>query len=278
MKSIISTCKKGFKAILSGITAKDKCIILISLLFAFFSRFIYRVFLKREPPAYGEFMVRDIIIRNEDGIFYCRRRDHDWSFVQPVWEKEIRDYFNLTEGVFIDCGAHIGKYTIMISRRLGGRGKVIAIEPDKDNYKVLLRNIELNNCKNVIPLNIGLWKEKGKLKLYDLDDKNTGMKSILPANTDFKIIEVDTLDSVLEKLEQKSVDLIKIDVEGVEVEVIEGYKKVVKQKPNIIFESWSERNCQTIQNILRTYRIDKTAMHGYYFAYVREGKKICEVD
>ncbi|MEM2614637.1 MAG: FkbM family methyltransferase, partial [Nitrososphaerota archaeon] len=51
--------------------------------------------------------------------------------------------FNLEKGVFVDVGAHIGKYTIMVARKLKD-GKVIAIEADPNNFKILKKNLILN--------------------------------------------------------------------------------------------------------------------------------------
>jgi len=263
---------EAFRATSAGSSVRNKIIILISLFIYSVFRFIPRHFqlLKRSSYAYyGEFILKDVTVKNEDGIFYCRKRSADCPVVSPTYEKEIREYFGLNKGIFIDVGAHIGKYTIMMCKRLDNQSKVIALEPDPDNYKVLLRNILLNDCKDITPLNVGLWKEKDKLNLYGFGNKNTGGRSVVVSTSDFKvIIEVDTLDNVLKKLGVKKVDLIKIDVEGAEVEVLEGAKETLKQKPKIIFECWSEKNLHNIQNILKEYRVNKTAMEGYYFAYV----------
>lgn len=74
-----------------------------------------------------------------------------WNFIQ------------LRKGdVFIDVGAHIGKYTILVAKIVGKEGLVIAIEPNPENYETLLENIKLNNLKNVIAVNIAAWNKKQK--------------------------------------------------------------------------------------------------------------------
>lgn len=267
----ILVCKKAFEAISMAITTKDKFAILISLFFACISGFIHRIRLKRSPVTYEGFMVKDITLRDEDGgIFYCRKRTIDFFVALPGYEKELRGYFKLTDGVFVDVGAHIGKYTIMMARRLGSRGRVIAFEPDYDNYRVLEKNVSLNQLENVIPLNKSLWREKGKLKLYYPNDKHTDMRTVAwHVNWKHHIVEADTLDNVLKELGIESVDLIKIDVEGAEIEVLEGAKETLKQSPKIVFESLDNEKMSKMQDILGSYgyRIERTAVDTYYFAY-----------
>jgi len=74
--------------------------------------------------------------------------------VNPTFENWIRPCLNPKEGdVFIDIGAHIGRYTLEAAKAVGEKGKVIAIEPHPSNFKILNENIKLNNLNNVITLN-----------------------------------------------------------------------------------------------------------------------------
>src|SRR5437870_6212555 len=57
--------------------------------------------------------------------------------------------------IVLDLGAGIGDFSVLASKRVGPLGKVIAIEPDHDDYKLLEMNMKNNNCLNVIPLNYG---------------------------------------------------------------------------------------------------------------------------
>lgn len=67
----------------------------------------------------------------------------------------------------IDAGANIGIFTVMSSVLVGDSGLVLAIEPDPENLSGLKKNIELNNLRNVIVINIALHNESGKnIKLY----------------------------------------------------------------------------------------------------------------
>ena len=254
----------------SGFSVKDSIIIAISWLIYFCYIFIprYLCLSKRKLSAFnGEFIFWDITVKNRDGIFYCRKRSNDLPIISPIFEKEISKYFKLDKGIFIDIGANIGKYTIMVGKRLDG--KIISFEPDADNYKILLNNMALNKLGNVIPLDIGLWKEKCILKFYDSNNKNTGAKTIFHTPHLIGSIKVDRLDKILKDLEISTVDLIKIDAEGAEVQILEGAMDILKCKPKLIFESLNEENFLKIKEILQpyNYNIEKTILKDYYVAY-----------
>lgn len=259
--------------IMEGDSTKDKMYISISFILYFIFRFVPRHFhiVKENSYAYyGEFILKDITVKNEDGTFYCRKRTVDAPIVSINNELIIRDFFKFHDKkVFLDVGAHIGKYTIIMSKKLGNSGKVISFEPDPDNYNVLKKNILLNHCENIIALNIGLWSKKDKLKLYDgFGNENTHGRSVVRTTCNFVEIDVDTLDNILEKLGIKEIDLIKIDVEDAEVEVFKGANETIKLKPKLIFECWGGDNLEQIKNILKPfdYKIEKTSEPGYYFA------------
>jgi hypothetical protein len=70
----------------------------------------------------------------------------------------------------IDVGAHIGKYALQVAKVVGERGLVIAVEPDRENFKALVLNAKLNNLKNVIALNIAAWSRDEMLRLFRAGD------------------------------------------------------------------------------------------------------------
>jgi len=133
----------------------------------------------------------------------------------------------------IDVGAHMGMYTVLAAEKIGKNGKVIAIEPEPENYRQLLRNIKLNNFQNVIPKNIALTDHNGCEKLYISPDSYG--HSLFVKNNQLTPIEVPvrTLDKLLEELSLNRVDVIKIDAEGAEIPILKGAEKTLKANPNI---------------------------------------------
>ena len=149
-------------------------------------------------------------------------------------------------------------------------GKVIAIEPEKNNFKILKKNIKLNNLNNVIVINKGCFSKRATLTFY-LDGVGTGGHSLVNKSVgDEKIkIEVDSLDNILKELKIKKIDLMKVDVEGAEADVLEGAVKTLnKSHPKIVFEAWNSVHLKRVEKILSkfNYKIKKIDDINY-FAY-----------
>jgi len=133
----------------------------------------------------------------------------DMTFLLHV----IRD-----DDLFIDVGANFGSYTILACSAIGASG--YAFEPVPNTYRRLIENIRLNHLENRVKcLNIGVGREQGSVAFTsDMDTTNHALAS--GEHSDHEIIvEVSTLDSVLEG---ESPSLMKIDVEGYETLVLEG--------------------------------------------------------
>lgn len=136
----------------------------------------------------------------------------------------IRRYID-SGSTFIDVGANIGTIAIPVAKTVH---KVIAFEPVKENYELLEENIRLNRLTNIEVHTVALGKERGTINLVAQDDKDASTYSVREGG-DISVIQ---LDSIL-----TSADFIKIDVEGYELEVLQGAKETLRQsKPSILFE------------------------------------------
>ena len=159
-----------------------------------------------------------------------------------IREDEIIDYFRPKEkDIVVDIGAHIGRYTIISSKRIGPNGKVVAIEADPANFEMLNRNVNLNKLTNVTSLNYAVYSNQKKLKLY-LPGKQSGFTiyntiMVNRGKHQGKFIEVNgnTLDNLLEQNEINlaNINWIKIDVEGAEFEVLKGAQDVLSKSNDI---------------------------------------------
>jgi FkbM family methyltransferase len=143
--------------------------------------------------------------------------------------------------VVVDVGANIGYYTLLAARCVGEEGKVFAFEPDPYNYSLLCKNIEVNGYRNVIPVRKAVFSKTGKMKMF-LDKSNLGGHSLSEANVNKSAsitIEVTSLDDYFKNTDYK-IDLIKVDVQGSEMEVLEGMTNIINQNDNlkIITEFW----------------------------------------
>jgi FkbM family methyltransferase len=173
--------------------------------------------------------------------FYCRINKDDF-IVMTRHEDVIIEYFRPKEGdIVVDIGAHIGRYTIIASKRVGANGKVIAIEADPNNFEILNRNVQLNRLENITTMNYAAFSKETKIKLYlpagDIFTKyNTIMSNWIWVKPEDKFVEVNanTLDNLLQQIGIKQVNWIKIDVEGAEFEVLKGAHNLLLNSKNIV--------------------------------------------
>jgi len=172
---------------------------------------------------------------------YCPINKND-LISMTIREDDIIEYFTPKEGdIVVDIGAHIGRYTIISSKRVGANGKVIAIEADPSNFGMLNRNIELNQLTNVIPLNYAVYSKETKVKLYVSEEEsgNTIYNTVISdrARKEEKFVEVNanTVDYLLQSkgIKHEQVNWIKIDVEGAEFEVLKGAARTLSNSKDI---------------------------------------------
>ena len=130
------------------------------------------------------------------------------------------------EDLFVDVGANAGAYTILACAAVGARG--FAFEPTPDTYKRLVENVRLNHLdERMVCLNKGVGTEPGHLAFALGDDSS--MNHILAADergADTTNVEVTTLDA---SLQGESPFLMKIDVEGYELPVLEGGSQILQK-------------------------------------------------
>ena len=117
--------------------------------------------------------------------------------------------------VVLDIGATVGEFSVLASKKVGKKGKVIAIEPNIEDYKILKLNIKRNYCENVVPLNLGVGNKFGE-------------EEITFWGKTFKF-PINTLENILNELNIQEIDFIKMDIEGFEIDVISNSMDIVKQ-------------------------------------------------
>ncbi|MEM3714599.1 MAG: FkbM family methyltransferase [Nitrososphaeria archaeon] len=171
--------------------------------------------------------------------------------------------------MFIDVGAHIGRYTVLFASFFK---KVVAVEPDPYNFLILRKNVLLNGFGNVILFNVGCFSKDGEGVLY-LSPINFGGHS-LKGSDDFvgsvRVCLKRLDDVVLEaNVDYCDVGLVKIDVEGVEGEVLLGAHGLLSVgSPVIVVESL---NLVRVFRILSSYgyRLVGVDLVGHNFLFVK---------
>jgi FkbM family methyltransferase len=168
------------------------------------------------------------------------------SIFNEQYEKELFEkWFKPGIGwTVLDVGAHYGRHTIYASKKVGQSGRVISIEPHPENFKILLINIRLNNCTNVIPLNIAVSDREERLKLYLSKGYDSASHSIVSAKEmwgeefpgEYIYIKTYPIDAILNDLMISHVDIAKIDVEGAELLALKGAEKSLNKIDRLLIE------------------------------------------
>lgn len=146
--------------------------------------------------------------------------------------------------VFVDVGANIGLMSIFASQKIGQQGKVIAFEPNPKTKKILENNITLNKINIITVEGFALSDKNQKSRIYDRWDINRGGASLIKPNkptNSYKIKEIKFSDYFAIK---KQIKLVKIDVEGFELNVLKGARQYIldsKNPPSIIVECSTNR-------------------------------------
>lgn len=192
----------------------------------------------------------------------------------------FKDFLPSEGDVVIDVGANIGEYTLIAAKLVGARGEVIAIEPHPESYSLLRKNIEINRLDNVVALQVALSdKDHQEIKL--IEPEVMGVRYPVWAsimNTEkvgrYFFVKTVTLDTLVNKLRLKRVNLLKIDVEGAEVLVLRGAVNTLKRlKPKICIETHGSQNRKSVLNMLKRYNYKlinrrRRIVHGEIYEYL----------
>lgn len=190
-----------------------------------------------------------------DGLRWIVRRGSEDLRLGPLlghtFEKhEHTEWFSKMVGsgtVFVDVGANVGGYTLRAAR-LGA--KVYALEPSLGNYSILKQNATTNQLRPVM-YRLAAYSKNGEAILYGRvgGEGKFGLKRLEDAEITEAVHTV-TLDSLLADRVDR-VDLLKIDVEGLELEVLRGSKWLLEVTENVMLE------------VRETAAVDWLKKHGF---------------
>lgn len=165
-----------------------------------------------------------------------------------MWEPHVVGAIQyLVEPGFVcaDVGANAGYHSLAMAQR---GAHVLAFEPDSENFSRLTQNLHLNPqvVERMTLFKQGLSDKPGKLKVFQSGDQEHRGNSYLSetidpqkwTNTGGAEPEMCTVSTLDEVLNGGRIDFIKVDVEGMELEVLKGGKRSIERfSPSIIFES-----------------------------------------
>ena len=138
--------------------------------------------------------------------------------------------------VAVDVGANQGVYTLAASRLVGPQGKVIAAEPAITEYEKLEKNVRLNGLKNVATEQVAVGATEGTTEFFVCLEGRGSFSSRRPLASDLGSVRrmrvevpLTTLDRLAGKYQLQRCDLVKVDVEGGELDVLRGAGETVRR-------------------------------------------------
>ncbi|MGH3184425.1 MAG: FkbM family methyltransferase, partial [Streptosporangiaceae bacterium] len=172
------------------------------------------------------------------------------TWAPPAWvrwrgwsspEERLLDSLDLANKVVYDVGAHTGAYSLYFSRRVGAGGQVVAFEPQALSFSKLTRNLRDNAIANVLPICLALGAADGTRPIYMLPRMFTTASLAPEARTPFRrragSTRVERLDGVIAARALPPPHFIKIDVEGLELEVLAGAAvTLARYRPCLVLE------------------------------------------
>ena len=175
------------------------------------------------PLVYFKLTKKDyVIFETRSGLkIKIRVNSTDLMALTHVWmiQEYSDDNFSINnDDVIIDVGAHIGLFALFASQ-FCKNGKIFCYEPIKENYKILIENIEMNQIQNIFPNNLAVTKETSRVKIF-LNDDQSG-HSMFIQNKNFVEVDSKSLSDIFIDNGIKECDFLKLDCEGAEYEIIE---------------------------------------------------------
>jgi FkbM family methyltransferase len=130
--------------------------------------------------------------------------------------------------IALDVGANIGLYTVIMGRAVGAAGRVYSFEPNPPTAARLRRNVELNALGNVEVFELAVADAVGAANLRLPDAREPGLATIVGDSGPAVPVETITIDSFLEQRHIGRVALLKLDVEGAELDALTGATGAVR--------------------------------------------------
>ena len=203
----------------------------------------------------------------------------------PTKEERFLSDLDLVGKTVYDIGGFEGIFTIFFAKSVGKNGKVITFEPNPQNFSKLLENVKLNNFDNIVKLQqlaLGRKKEKVTFAYHPSaparGSVQKGITTRISGKNGEKIsqVDVDSLDNQVRAENLPKPDIVKIDVEGLELDVLFGMRETIrKYRPKLIVEI---HGMDEEKRVKQAEDVVKFLVENKYFLYHIESNRIINMD
>ena len=181
---------------------------------------------KNWPSALAAYPVSIVLRKNfltlyelNDGTkYYLNVRGPDRALLIQIWKYRVytRLFDVQKDDIIVDLGAHIGIFTIYAAMKCK---RVVAVEPTSTNFEILEKNISVNKLTNVKALKLAIWDSRKDGDIYISESTSAGNSAFLKSDRKEKVKFV-TIKDILDMERLRTVDFMKIDIEGCESDAI----------------------------------------------------------
>jgi FkbM family methyltransferase len=195
------------------------------------------------------FLLKRLPVRIQNWLYEITLKNIPFWMLKRIpcsYSTYLKCYTPKKGDLVLDCGAHVGNCAIIFSRLVGKEGRVICIEPFKESCNELRDRLRHLKIRNVNIINKGIWSETLKQAL--IVSNNTISCKLSPDENKFSEsqthveIECTTLDDLISELRLPQLDLIKMDIEGSEIEALKGaVNTLTTLKPHLAIASYHYR-------------------------------------
>ncbi|MCX6815889.1 MAG: FkbM family methyltransferase [Candidatus Aenigmarchaeota archaeon] len=194
---------------------------------------------------------------------------------EPETSKAIKE--NLKSGMtFFDIGAHVGYFTLLGAKYVGKKGKIYAFEPDTKNYDILKKNIKISGYNNVSLNQVAVSNKNGFSDMFlSRDSAFHSLK--FNEGRGKNIVKTIKIDDFCKKNRIKKIDLVKLDIEGSEIDALEGMRNTIKKnkKMKLIVE-YIPNNFRRIDSTPQKFveTLVSLGFNEFYLLYNKDKKLI----
>jgi FkbM family methyltransferase len=210
--------------------------------------------------------IHSFLLKGFSYPLYLRSNTSDFSVFKQIFEDE--NYYiwqDVKPEVIIDCGANIGLTSVYYKMRYP-EAKIICIEPDLSNYEMLIKNTE--NFHNIVPYNAGVWNKSTNLVIKNPTGDKWAFMVEETAETLPDAIKAVSIENIMKEQNIDFIDILKIDIEGSEVEVFQSnYDYWLSRTRILIIELHDEMKKKCSKTFFE-------ALSKYHFATELRGEDI----
>ncbi|MFZ1937202.1 MAG: FkbM family methyltransferase [Thermoguttaceae bacterium] len=214
----------------------------------------------------------------DGAVFELRPGRGDWPSVNGayLWNEYAPVGKTLSPGDrVIDIGANIGAFTIRAARAVGPAGQVIAVEPARETFRQLQRNVELNHLTNAIAKHTAVGEAPGTATLHVAHNSvfTSLYRGVAGQAASIEEVTVVTLDQLLDENGWNRCDFLKLDCEGAEHAIVRGMSAATAAKIDQIgmeLHDVEGFDSATLIDKLKTFGFSMLKRDGLLFCWRRE--------